>query len=376
MNPITAIANAERRLRIPIVRTQHLNHRFGDGEARKQVLFDLNLKLLPGEIILMSGPSGSGKTTLLTLIGALRSVQQGNVEVMGRELSGLSKQELVAVRRQIGFIFQAHNLFESLTAFQNVQLATQLHTSSQREKRERVSDILTRLGLGHRLHYKPQALSGGQRQRVAIARALVNRPKLILADEPTAALDKDTGREVVTLLQHLAQEEGCTVLLVTHDNRILDIADRIINLVDGRLAVDVDVLEAVRICEFLAQCPLFGGVDTKQLLDLAGRMTREEYEAQTAIVRPGEFGDRFFVVLSGVVEVLIEEEGGPTHLATLQRGEVLSELSLLTSKRKTVTAVARQEVELYACSREVFRSALEASDSLRDRVCNVIFQRT
>src|SRR5262249_14364671 len=159
------------------------------------------------------------------------------------------------------------------------------------------------LGLGHRLHYKPQALSGGQRQRVAIARALVNRPKLILADEPTAALDKDSGREVVTLLQDLAREEGCTVLLVTHDNRILDVADRLVNLVAGRLAVDVNVQEAVRVCDSLSRCTLFGGVDTNHLLDLAGRMTREEYAAGTAIVRRGEFGDRFFVVLSGVVDV-------------------------------------------------------------------------
>jgi putative ABC transport system ATP-binding protein len=324
----------------------------------------------------MSGPSGSGKTTLLTLIGALRSVQQGSVQVMGRQLGGLNKQELVEVRRQIGFIFQAHNLFESLTAFQNVQLAVNLHIASRHERRQRVTDTLTRLGLGHRLHYKPQALSGGQRQRVAIARALVNRPKLILADEPTAALDKDSGREVVTLLQHLAREEGCTVLLVTHDNRILDIADRIVNLVDGRLVVDVDVQEAVRVCEFLSQCPLFVGVDSKHLLDLAGRMTREEYKAGTPIVGRGEFGDRFFVVLAGVVEVLIEEGSELTTFTALQRGEVLSELSLLTSKRESITAVAREDVELYACTKQVFRAALETSESLRDQVCRQVFQFT
>jgi putative ABC transport system ATP-binding protein len=351
-----------------------VSHWFGEGEARKQVLFDLNLKLLPGEIILMSGPSGSGKTTLLTLIGALRSVQQGSIEVLGHELGGLSQQELVEVRRRIGFIFQGHNLFESLTAFQNVQLAANLHTGSRRERRQRITDVLTRLGLGHRLHYKPQSLSGGQRQRVAIARALVNRPKLILADEPTAALDKDSGREVVTLLQQLARDEGCTVLLVTHDNRILDIADRIVNVVDGRLAVDVDVQEAVRICEFLARCPLFGGVEANHLLDLAGRMVREEYEAGMPIVRPREFGDRLLVVLSGVVDVQIEEEGGPTPLATLHSGDVLSELFLLTSKRETITAVAREDVDLYACTKEVFRAALETSASLRDQVCKVVFQ--
>jgi putative ABC transport system ATP-binding protein len=374
MSSSTTISTVQLRRRAPIARTRHLSHWFGHGEAQKQVLFDLDLKLLPGEIILMSGPSGSGKTTLLTLIGALRSVQQGGVEVLGRELSGLSQRELVEVRRRIGFIFQGHNLFESLTAYQNVQLATNLYPYSRAERHQRITDILTRLGLEHRLHYKPQALSGGQRQRVAIARALVNRPKLILADEPTAALDKDSGREVVTLLQQLARDEGCTVLLVTHDNRIRDIADRIVNLVDGRLAVDVDVQEAVRICEFLAGSSQLGGVDTNHLLDLAARMVRQEYEAGMAIVRPGEFGDRFMIILSGVVDVQIEEEGGPTPLATLRSGDVLSELSLLTSQRRTVTAVAREDVDLYACTKEAFRAALETSDSLRDQVCKVVFQ--
>jgi putative ABC transport system ATP-binding protein len=374
MNAVTTISSGARRFRIPVVRTQQLSHWFGEGPACKQVLFDIALELIPGEIVVMSGPSGSGKTTLLTLIGALRSVQQGSIEVMGRELGGLSRQELVAVRRQIGFIFQAHNLFESLTAIQNVQLAINLYPSARHERRRRITEILTRLGLGQQLHDKPQALSGGQRQRVAIARALVNRPKLILADEPTAALDKETGREVVTLLRDLTQEEGCTVLLVTHDNRILDVANRLLNLVDGRLAVDVEVQEATRIYEFLARCPLFKEVDANHLLDLAAKMTREEYEAGTAIVRPGEFGDRFFVVLSGAVDVQIEEEGEPTPLATLRSGGVLSELSLLTSKRETVTAVAREQVELYACTKEVFRVSLERSASLRDQVCKIVFQ--
>jgi putative ABC transport system ATP-binding protein len=261
-----------------------------------------------------------------------------------------------------------------LTALQNVELAANLRGLSRRERRQRASDILTRLGLGERVHYKPQALSGGQCQRVAIARALVNGPKLILADEPTAALDRDAGREVVTLLQQLAHDEGCTVLLVTHDSRILDIADRIINLVDGRLVVDVDVQEAVHICEFLARSPFFRDVDANHLLDLAARMTLEKYKASMPIVRAGEFGDRFLVVLSGVVDVQIEEEGGPIPLATLRSGEVLSELSLMTSKRKTITAVAREDVDVYACTKQVFRAALETSASLRDQVSKVVFQ--
>lgn len=220
-----------------VVQIRHLNFYYGQGELRKQVLYDINLDLPRGQIVIMTGPSGSGKTTLLTLIGALRSAQAGSLKVLGRELVGLSSQELVAVRRNIGFIFQAHNLFESLTAAQNVEMAMEV-VGNRHNKRLQAVKILTQLGLGERVDYKPEALSGGQKQRVAIARALVNQPVLILADEPTAALDKKSGREVVTLMQKLAQEENRTILMVTHDNRILDVADRIIKLVDGHLEAD------------------------------------------------------------------------------------------------------------------------------------------
>jgi putative ABC transport system ATP-binding protein len=222
------------------VQIRNLNYFYGQGDLKKQVLFDISLALQKGQIVIMTGPSGSGKTTLLTLIGALRTVQDGSLKVLGQEIVGLGKGELVRVRRNIGFIFQAHNLFDSLTAMQNVEMAVEL-TDNWREKRRLATEILTRLGLGERLNYKPRSLSGGQKQRVAIARALVNRPTLILADEPTAALDKVSGREVVTLLQQLAKEQGCTILMVTHDNRILDVADRIINLVDGRIESDESV---------------------------------------------------------------------------------------------------------------------------------------
>jgi putative ABC transport system ATP-binding protein len=219
------------------IQVRNLNYFFGRGDLRKQVLFDISLDLHPGQIVIMTGPSGSGKTTLLTLIGALRSANEGSLKVLGKELVGLGDRQLVEIRRNIGFIFQAHNLFESLTAAQNVEMAVEL-TGNFRGKRQRAIDMLSHLGLVERADYKPAALSGGQKQRVAIARALVNQPQLILADEPTAALDKQSGRDVVTLMQHLAQEKGCTILMVTHDNRILDVADRIINLVDGRLESD------------------------------------------------------------------------------------------------------------------------------------------
>lgn len=220
-----------------VVQIRNLNYYYGQGELRTQVLYNINLDLPKGHIVIMTGPSGSGKTTLLSLIGALRSAHEGSLQVLGQELVGLNKSQLVEVRRNIGFIFQAHNLFDSLTASQNVEMAVELQ-DNWREKRQRAVQMLSQLGLTNRVDYKPHALSGGQKQRVAIARALVHQPTLILADEPTAALDKNSGREVVTLMHQLAKEQGCTILIVTHDNSILDVANRSINLIDGHLESD------------------------------------------------------------------------------------------------------------------------------------------
>ncbi|HEY9701419.1 MAG TPA: DevA family ABC transporter ATP-binding protein [Allocoleopsis sp.] len=220
----------------PVIAINNLNHYYGDGFLKKQVLYDINLEIKSGEIVIMTGPSGSGKTTLLTLIGALRSPQEGDMEVLGIKLLRAGKGRLIQVRKQVGYIFQAHNLLKSLTAFQNVLMSLELHPEySEKERKNRTKEMLTEVGLGERMNYYPQNLSGGQKQRVAIARALVSRPKLVLADEPTAALDKKSGRDVVELMQRLAKEQGCTILMVTHDNRILDIADRIVIMEDGKL---------------------------------------------------------------------------------------------------------------------------------------------
>jgi putative ABC transport system ATP-binding protein len=220
-----------------IVATQ-LNHYFTEGSAPKQVLFDINLAINPGEIVIMTGPSGSGKTTLLTLIGGLRSTQEGSLIVLGQELKKAPNAAMIKLRRNIGYIFQSHNLLSFLTAHKNVRLSLELHDDLlDRDIDRKATTMLEKVGLGHRLHYYPDSLSGGQKQRVAIARALVTHPKIILADEPTAALDKQSGRDVVDIMQKLAKEQGCAILLVTHDNRILDIADRILHLEDGCLSV-------------------------------------------------------------------------------------------------------------------------------------------
>lgn len=223
-----------------IVDIRTLNHYFGSKTLKSQILFDINFSIYSREIVIMTGPSGSGKTTLLTLIGGLRSVQQGSLKFLGQELKGASNQELVQIRRHIGYIFQAHNLLDFLTARQNVQMSLELHKDiSEKEACIQSEAMLAAVKLSNRVDYYPSDLSGGQKQRVAIARALVSRPKLVLADEPTAALDSKTGRDVVNLMQQLAYEQHCSILMVTHDNRILDIADRIIHMEDGRLTQQV-----------------------------------------------------------------------------------------------------------------------------------------
>ncbi len=219
----------------PAISIAHLNHYYGQGLLQKQILFDINLQIERGEIIIMTGPSGSGKTTLLTLMGSFRSVQQGSLSILGCQLFNASQEQMTLARRHIGYIFQAHNLSNFLTAHQNVEMALEIHDVTASLADARIRNILTAVGLEDRMHYYPSDLSGGQKQRVAIARALVSQPKIILADEPTAALDKKSGRDVVEIMEKLAREKGCTILLVTNDNRILDLADRIIYMEDGYL---------------------------------------------------------------------------------------------------------------------------------------------
>ena len=218
------------------VKIESLSHWYGRGSMRRQVLQSVDLEIAAGEVVLLTGPSGCGKTTLLTLIGALRQVQQGDVSVFGRQLRGAGRGQRQKLRRRIGMIFQGHNLLRCLTAEQNVQMgADLLEGFSYRARRDQAREWLRAVGLEDHLGKLPQDLSGGQKQRVAIARALAPRPQLLLADEPTAALDSGTGREVVELLKRLAREQSCSVLIVTHDPRILDVADRLVRMEDGRL---------------------------------------------------------------------------------------------------------------------------------------------
>lgn len=227
---------AESRTAEPALVLEEVSHSYGTGRLCRRVLDSVSATVRAGEIVLLTGPSGSGKTTLLTLVGALRGIQEGEISVLGHPLHGASAARLVRVRREIGFVFQAHNLLDALTARENVELALELRPElDAEERRARALAALDRVGLADHTDRKPDRLSGGQRQRVALARALVGRPRLLLADEPTASLDRETGREVIELVRQLARDDGAAVLLVTHDDRILDVADRILHLDDGRL---------------------------------------------------------------------------------------------------------------------------------------------
>jgi len=220
----------------PIVTTEHLVKTFGAGRAAVRAVDDVSLSVARGELVLVMGPSGSGKTTLLSMIGGLLRPDHGRVAVDGVDLSGLGERDLAAVRAlKIGFIFQAFNLLEALTVEENVLFPGHLAPGGVGAAAARADALITRLGLAGRKRALPKTLSGGEKQRVAIARALLNRPLLILADEPTGNLDSHSGQEVMMILHDIARDEGRAVVLVTHDPRVEDVADRILWLEDGAL---------------------------------------------------------------------------------------------------------------------------------------------
>jgi putative ABC transport system ATP-binding protein len=203
----------------------------------------------------------------------------------------------------------------------------------------------------------------------------VNRPKLILADEPTAALDKEAGRDVVNLLKQLAQEEHSTILIVTHDNRILDVADRIINMVDGRIVSDVAVQRTALIMEFLQKCPLFAEHPTTMLVEFAERMQRETFEADEVIIRQGEIGDKFYVISAGQVNVAGEKGGVPFRGIALGPGDFFGEVALLTGEPRNATVTAREKVEVFTLVKEHFDQALQRSKSLDEQLREVLSRR-
>ncbi|WP_298433486.1 ABC transporter ATP-binding protein [Geobacter sp.] len=221
------------------VEVERLSKIYGRGETAVTAIADASLQVKPGELVAILGPSGSGKTTLLTAIGLINEPTRGRVILDGTTIADdgwLPEIDLKRVRREkIGFIFQAHNLIPFLTALENVMVALEINDLTKREARARAVELLEALNLGHRLATYPSFLSGGESQRVAIARALANRPKVILADEPTAALDTENGKNVMALLKKLAVENRSAILVVTHDHRMVEGFDRIFDVRDGRI---------------------------------------------------------------------------------------------------------------------------------------------
>jgi putative ABC transport system ATP-binding protein len=218
----------------PLVTTRELSYHYGSAETGRSVLRGIALDIRAGEVVLLTGPSGSGKTTLLTLIGTLRRPQEGTLQVLGIDLLAASGRQLRELRQSIRFVYQRHNLLHSLTVLQNVTACLpNAHHSDRAPGRQRAIDMLDGLGLAGTIDQKPEQLSGGQQQRVAVARALVSHPALLLADEPTASLDSEAGRQVAKAMSDVGRRLGCAVLISTHDERIFHFADRRLHIEDG-----------------------------------------------------------------------------------------------------------------------------------------------
>jgi putative ABC transport system ATP-binding protein len=331
------------------IRVEGLSHHYGRGALRKQILFDVGVEIPQGEVVIVTGPSGSGKTTLLTLVGALRSTQEGSVEVLGSQLRGASGATLESVRRRIGFIFQSHNLLGALTALQNVELGLRVtgrfpHAGARRKQ---ALAMLDAVGLGERVHYKTGQLSGGQRQRVAIARALAAEPAMLLADEPTASLDKQSGREVVDRMKTLARDQGCTILLVTHDNRILDIADRIVHLEDGRLSSFTDSVLA----------------NTSHMMQvLADNRTRQDIGADVDAMDESAFRGRLQDITDDAVRFL-----DATTLANDGVFHAMLEQSLFAITRKLAQLLDAERASLFLVDRASQTLLLRVTEGLAGR---------
>jgi putative ABC transport system ATP-binding protein len=336
----SALAVSRTMTSLMAVRARGINYSFGSGETRTQVLTDNELEVGRGEVMILTGPSGSGKTTLLTLIGTLRRVQDGSLNVLGHELAGMDAGRQVQLRREIGFIFQHHNLFSSLTALENVRMATGLMAKvGAADAHRRCASILEELGLGGRLDYLPARLSGGQRQRVAIARALVNQPALVLADEPTAALDAASGETVMRHLSKMASgPTQTTVVIVSHDQRLLEHADRIVNMVNGRIAE---------------------------------RMTIERRREGDTVVRQGAHGDRIYMISEGMAEAYVDGH----RVRDVTVGQPFGAITAVSRNTIPETIRATTNLELFAIGANDFAQVMAADKGLEERINVLLMAR-
>lgn len=274
-----------------VLRTRNVVKTFGQGPTAVAAIQGVDLDVFPGEMILIMGPSGSGKTTLLSIVGALMKPTSGEVWLESEEISALSERRLPALRlKHLGFVFQDFNLLSALTALENVEIVLDLAGRSGSAARHRAEELLRDLGLGERLHHRPADLSGGEKQRVAIARALANEPAVLLCDEPTANLDSKIGHDIVQRLRRIADEQGRSVVIVSHDERIRPHADRILWLEDGRFK-EMERMETDPVCGMEVErgkAPASATLDGKTYYFCSRGCEREFEERLAAGWRPGE----------------------------------------------------------------------------------------
>jgi putative ABC transport system ATP-binding protein len=262
----------------PTLCLSQVSKRFGAGAAQVAAVRDVSLTVSPGEVVLIMGPSGSGKTTLLLLMGALLKPTEGTIQLDSAMLTDLKEDRLPDVRlRQFGFIFQDFNLLSALSVLDNVALVAQIAGAKPGVARDKAAGLLREFGLGERLHFLPDKLSGGEKQRVAIARALMNDPRIVLADEPTANLDSKIGHEVMRLLRRIAKEQHRSVVIVSHDQRIQDIADRVLWLEDGQFK-DMVTMATDPVCGMSVEAERATALEWDgQVLSFCSRGCRDEF---------------------------------------------------------------------------------------------------
>ena len=353
-----------------LVEAVGLTHTYTTGRVKTKVLHGIDLSIRSGSNVFLTGYSGSGKTTLISLIGCLRSVQSGSLQLLGQELKNARQAKLRKMRCRVGYVFQHFNLLDFMTIRQNVYQSLRLQTDySPRAAQRRTEEMLDLVGLGDRFKAYPSELSGGEKQRVAIARALVHRPNLVLADEPTAALDTVTGREIMELFQQLVKQQNSAAIIVTHNLRILDRADEILHMIDGRLGVGA--------AEQLSLA--LPTLTDDQQEQIAAAAELRSYQPQEVIIHEGDEAHEFFILVRGELEVLRRlPDGGEGQVTCLsKRGTYFGEIALQEKRCRTATVRVMGTVpaDVLVISHEAFEQMMAGSQLTRAVIKNEIFYR-
>ncbi|WP_414756242.1 ATP-binding cassette domain-containing protein [Anabaena sp. CCY 9910] len=339
-----------------VIKIKELNHYYQEGKRKKQILFGINLEIQSQEVVILTGASGSGKTTLLSLMGCLRSVQEGSLKLFAHELKGANEFERTQIRRRIGYVFQHFNLLDFMTVRQNVMLSLELQDNfTPQDAISKSTEILKLVGMEKHINAYPRDLSGGQKQRVAIARALVHRPQLIFADEPTSSLDGQTGKEVVELMTGLAREQGSAVVIVTHDNRIFGVTNRILRMEDGKLDLDYQGRLSVALPT----------LTDKQLIQLLPQLKMLTFQPGEIVIHQGDLADKFYILMEGEVEVIQEDgDSEPKLLKRLGPNSYFGEIGLLheTTRTATVRAASDTPIKVIVFEQSDFEKMVNSSE--------------